>query len=122
MKGFLGMSLLCTMVACLGQSPAEQGESDTSVATDENTLTAKDVALDSRQPEAVVATASQNCVFIQWCDEPPAGGTWMVVGKVRSSCFNQCWNDALINEFIGDAHAVCGAHSLDDNKWRIECF
>jgi hypothetical protein len=111
MKGFLGMSLLCTMVACL----------DTSVATDENTLTAKDTALDSHKPEAVLA-ASQNCVFIQWCDEPPAGGTWMVVGKVRSSCFNQCWNDAIINEFINDAHAVCGAHSLDDNKWRIECF
>jgi hypothetical protein len=127
MKAIMGISLLCGMVACLGQPPAPEEssgtsvDSNTSVATAENTLTANDVSLSDHEASDVTA-AAQDCVFIQWCDEPPAGGTWKVVGKVRPACFNQCFNDAIINEFMRDARAVCGAKSLDDNKWRIDCF
>jgi hypothetical protein len=81
-------------------------------------LTSEDTPL---PPDGSI-TVTQDCVYIQWCDEPPPGGSSRVVGKVRPACFSQCWNDALINEFKGDARAVCGKTSLDDELWRIDCF
>jgi len=126
MRSIIGLGLLCSMAACMGDlsgsDPSTSSDDEATVGGEsEKSLTASDLpSLDGKTSD--VTAFAQNCVFIQWCDEPPTGGTWKVVGKVRSSCFNQCFNDAIINEFIGDAHAVCGAHSLDDNRWRIDCF
>ena len=130
MRTMMSLGLICSMAACV--EPQTATPSDPSAGTDEATvgtteqattgksLTAQDVKLGDGS-EGGISTA-QDCVFIQYCDEPPAGGTWKVVGKVRSSCFSQCFNTAIINEFIGDAKAVCGSTSLNDNKWRIDCF
>jgi hypothetical protein len=122
----IGLLFVCSMIGCAAD-PSGTGESSTSdgdtvtTGAGENSFTASDLPSLDRKTETVIPFA-QDCVFIQWCDEPPAGGTWTVVGKVRASCRNQCWNDALINEFFRDARAVCGSTSLDDNRWRIECF
>jgi hypothetical protein len=53
-------------------------------------------------------SSAQNCVYIQWCDEPNSG--WGSVCRVRSSCLNQCNGnfEALRQECIRDARAVCG--------------
>jgi hypothetical protein len=51
-------------------------------------------------------SSAQNCVYIQWCNEP---GFWGSVCRVRSSCLNQCGNfEVLRQECIRDANYVCG--------------
>lgn len=119
----LGICVICAMAACMDPPATDDSGAtgdDQAAASEQRTFTAADAPVLAQATEP--APSAQDCVYIQYCDEPPKGGTWMVVGKIRPACFSQCWNDALINEFVGDAKAVCGAHSLDDNKWRIECF
>src|SRR5262249_1282943 len=105
------LTMIGTM-ACVDQNPS---------VSDESFRTAQDAPPDPGDSEGAI-TVTQDCVYIQWCDEPPMGGTWKVVGKVRPACFSQGWNDAIFDEFYGDAQAVCGKHSLDDSLWRIDCF
>jgi hypothetical protein len=63
---------------------------------------------------------AQNCVFIQWCDRPPPGsGGDGTICKVRPSCFNQCFNSAIVAECDADVRAVCGSAVLPK---IIECF
>jgi hypothetical protein len=116
MRTFMTIVLVCSATACVG--PEDETELPT-VESAENSFTSEDrPTVNSEQPMSL----AQDCVYIQWCDEPPAGGSSRVVGKVRPACFNQCWNDALINEFKSDARAVCGRTSLDNDLWRIDCF
>ena len=121
------------MTACVEQDPSisesssglvadipmswDPGEPSLSDGTGKS-LTSEDTPL---PPDGAI-TVTQDCVYIQWCDEPPRGGMWRVVGRVRQACLDQCWNDAIISEFKGDARAVCGRTSLDDELWRIDCF
>lgn len=121
--------MMIGMTACVEQYSSIPEESSSVVASwdpgepsppdgTRRSLTSEDTPL---PPDGAI-TITQDCVYIQWCDEPPPGGSSRVVGKVRPACFNQCWNDALILEFKGDARAVCGKTSLDDELWRIDCF
>jgi len=122
------------MAACVGQdltTPEPRGTVEGETTADESsaenselrskTFTAEDVSLLDADPKDDAAPLAQDCVFIQFCDEPPAGGKWKVVGKVRSACRNQCFNDAILDEFVRDAKAVCGSTSLNDGKGRLDC-
>ena len=74
-------------------------------------------SLDPAAPEGILA----DCVFIQWCDRPPAGPTnGGTICKVRSSCRNQCSNPAtLLPECDRDVQAVCGSATAPK---IFECF
>ena len=130
----LGGVVGCTEQRQDSESPGDEqfaGTPDTSekVTTSDwsgGTRTANDVSALDGDDAADENALAQECVFIQFCDEPPAGGTWKVVGKVRAgACRNQCvigQDGLLFSEFFGDARAVCGKTSLDGGKWRLECF
>jgi hypothetical protein len=59
-------------------------------------------------------TIQQDCVFIQWCNQPSNVGPWGSVCQVRrtSTCLALCntaaGRAAIANECTGDANAVCG--------------
>jgi hypothetical protein len=126
----LGGVIGCAEQGQDAESPGEEASADASELASDGSgkitvVTAKDVwSFDADGGAAEIAIA-QDCVFIQFCDEPPAGGTWKVVGKVRRACVSQCTPSRigpLLTEFVGDAKAVCGKTSLDDGKGRFDCF
>lgn len=54
--------------------------------------------------------AAQNCVFIQWCNQPGANGTVCIV-RNTAACQSQCVNgisSAVFDECEADYNAVCG--------------
>jgi hypothetical protein len=119
MRSLLIIALASGVTACVDADSADNENTLQIIGSPEQTFTSEN--LGSPGSEDPTANA-QDCVYIQWCDEPPPGGNTRVVGRVRPACFSQCWNDAIINEFMRDARAVCGRTSLDDNLWLIHCF
>jgi hypothetical protein len=127
LSGVIGCAEQAQDGASLGDGPSTDRSELTSNESGNSitVTTANDVSsVDVDGAAAGAIGLAQDCVFIQFCDEPPAGGTWKVVGKVRRACVSQCTSGIgpLLTEFVGDAKAVCGNTSLNDGKGRFDCF
>jgi hypothetical protein len=111
MKAIIVAVLACGVIGCTAeepdatepvhwQTPEPGARAAQSIANADNL----DVA-----PAAHGLALAQNCVFIQWCDQP--NSTNGTVCLVRPECRNQCVSNvsvAVQNECTADALAVCG--------------
>jgi hypothetical protein len=85
---------------------AEQGKAREQAASSE--AKADDPGVPGEGPQAENPfQAAQNCVYIDWCNEP---GSWGTVCRVYASCLSQCSTNlgALLSECTADANYVCG--------------
>jgi len=80
-----------------------------------------EVGQDDSAPSEAVETAAQNCVYIQYCDDPDPN--WRTIGRTRNTgtCIAQCnrGDQAIFDEFHADAKVVCGGTR---SPWLLACF
>jgi hypothetical protein len=117
MKAIAMAILACSLTACLAEDLAPpttdpaplDRQSDTLANPAAQASLAGDVQTGA--VETPDATASQNCVFIQWCDQPNSSNGTVCIVRSSSTCQSQCVNglsSAVIAECNSDAKAVCG--------------
>jgi hypothetical protein len=70
-------------------------------------------AITSQAPDGIPGEAedetslnkAKDCVYIQWCDEPPQYGGGGTICRFRAGCV---WNDETEAECVRDTDTVCG--------------
>lgn len=121
MKAILVAVFACGVAGCMAEDPAptdtagqpaDPGAQQVQSQADDppvNRSVQDTTTPDDLDSASGVVALAQDCVFIQWCDQP--NSTNGTVCIVRSSCRNQCVGgvtSAVINECNQDAQAVCG--------------
>ena len=124
MKAIAMAIFACGVIGCMADDPAAPARTDP--ATDDVTLD-NELPLDMPESRAAqssldaddlasapntVDVAAVNCVFIQWCNEPPNVGPAGTVCVIRSGCHpaGSCpITSAITKECLDDYHAVCSS-------------
>jgi hypothetical protein len=124
MKAITTALFVCGLAACMAEAPPPAPTAEPADPTAQPADGLVDDALTSRPATSAVTedelagapsdpdlAAAQNCVFIQWCDQPSSPSGTVCIVRNTAACQSQCVNGistAIFNECEGDYNAVCG--------------
>jgi len=124
MKAITTALFVCGLAACMAEepppaptsSPADptaqpaDGQFDDTLTSRPATNAITDDVLGGAPNDPDVA-AAQNCVFIQWCDQPSSPNGTVCIVRNTAACQSQCVNgikEPIFSECVDDYNAVCG--------------
>jgi len=111
MKAIMMTVFAIGMAGCLAMEPPSTAADDPSAATSAPEAQSQLTGEPDGAASAPITPAAQDCVFIDFCNQPGSNGTVCIV-RNTAACQAQCSPSilsAIVSECQADARAVCGA-------------